>query len=292
MIHVGGLVQEYVAERVRKGQLAESSVGVIEPMLLQWTRHAGPDPMAWTVEQLEHWVYDQRIRPAYAKSRLTKLRPFLRWLDRRELVDRRFAREADDMESPRVPAGAPRDFADDEVAALMRQLPDARAVLIVILMLQMGLRCGDVARIRIEDIDVRRRLLHVRAKNGRGMHTHWEPITEEAWDLLMSWVRSTRRSAGPLICSYQRPGHALRPSSIGDLVAEWIAAAGLKHFPYDGRTPHALRHTMAQGMLDRGADLREVQYALGHDTIRSTEYYARREPAGLRAAMEGRRYAA
>ena len=69
-----------------------------------------------------------------------------------------------------------------------------------------------------------------------------------------------------------------------------MRAAGLKRFPHDGTSAHSLRHTCAQTMLDGGADLREVQYALGHRTIRSTEIYTRREPPGLRAAMNGRAF--
>jgi integrase/recombinase XerD len=76
------------------------------------------------------------------------------------------------------------------------------------------------------------------------------------------------------------------------LVRKWIAAAGVKSLPGDGISAHALRHTCAQDMIDRGADIREVQHALGHRSVMSTEIYLRRAPVGLRQAMEGRRYSA
>lgn len=68
----------------------------------------------------------------------------------------------------RIPEGAPRDFTRLEVEQLLAACPDQRARLIVLLMAHLGLRCGDVARIRIEDLDTRLRSLHVRAKGGRG----------------------------------------------------------------------------------------------------------------------------
>lgn len=90
-------------------------------------------------------------------------------------------------------------------------------------------------------------------------------------------------------------GFAPTPVSRGHLskiVQRLVCSAGLKQFPYDGVGAHALRHTCAQGMLDLGADIRQVQAALGHRHQSTTEIYLRREPPGLREAMEGRRYAA
>ena len=70
----------------------------------------------------------------------------------------------------------------------------------------MGLRCGDIARARIEDIDARRRVLGVRGKGGRGELTHWVPIPDEVWNVLGDHVDEMAESAGPLLRS-QRDLH-------------------------------------------------------------------------------------
>lgn len=281
------LVDAYLNDRIRSGELAESSAGTIRRVLEQWHRQAPTEPADWTVDHVAAWVNHGNSRPNTRKSRLTKLRPYLRWLIAAGVIDRN---PSDGIRRIHVPKGTPRDMARWEIAALLAACPDARAVLIVLLMLQCGLRCGDVARIRVEDVDARRRVLNVRGKGGRGEPTHWVAVPDEAWGKVVAHLRSLGRSAGPLIESQRHPGVGITPHSVSKLVGTWIRDAGLKEFPHDGKSAHAARHTCAQDMLDNGADLREVQFALGHSTVRSTEIYTRREPPGLREAMEGRRY--
>lgn len=280
-------VDEYLAQRTRSGELAESSAEVIRRVLHTWVRWAPPDPQEWTFELVAEWLNRGDPRPSTRKSRLHKLRPFMRWMVQRGEL----ARDPSAQIAPvKVPRGAPRDLTRDEVAALLAVCPDARARLIVILMVQCGLRCGDVARIRVEDVDARRRSLNVRGKGGRGGLTHWVPIPEEAWRLVVRQLHGLGRTSGPFIESRTRAGQGISPAHVSKLVGRWIREAGLKEFPYDGRSPHALRHTCAQDMLDAGAGMRDVQFTLGHSSLRSTEIYTRREPPGLRDAMEGRSY--
>lgn len=280
----GRLMVEYVVHRVSVGELAPSSADVIRVVLRQWINYAGTTVTVWTGDQAARWVFDPGIRASTSKSRLTKLRPFCRWLVGRGDLERD---PTAGLARIRVPDGPDRSFDPDEVGDLFHVLPDDRAILIVTLMIQLGLRAGDVARIRVEDIDTRKKLLHVRGKGGRGEPTHWVPITSQAWRTMEPWlfIRS-----GPLIQSYQRPGHPLTPHTISGLVGDWVRLAGLKQFPGDGRSSHSLRHSFAQHLIDQGTDLRLVQHGMGHKSLRTTENYVRREPMGLREAMEGRVY--
>lgn len=279
------LIDAYIRHRLAVGDWARSTAKHQRWVLQQWMRHAGPDIDTWTVEIAGAWVHDERVRPATRKSRRGTLRPFVRWLvDEGHLPRDITARIA----KVRVPPGEPRDFTDKEVAQII-SLAVGRDKLIVLLMACMGLRCGDVSRIRVEDLEPRSRMLRVRGKGGRGEVTHEVPVPSIVWDRLIRHIRDQGYRSGPVFRSVTT-GAALRPDSVGDIVSDLIDRAGLKLYPGDGRTPHALRHTFATGLVDGGADLRLAQHALGHRTIRSTELYVRREPAGLREAMEGRAY--
>lgn len=283
-------IRTYTADRLARGELSPSSVPVIEAVLRRWLHHVNnAPPQEWTRDQVATWVHDPAVRPATRKSRLTKLRPFVRWMIERDLM-------AHDptigIARIRVPLGRPRDLTVEEVQVLLAIAPDRRARLIILAMAHLGLRCGDLARVRVEDIDSRRRRLLVRGKGGRGEPTHEVPIPAELWDAIAAWIRATGVRSGPLLRSYQDPTSGLTPKWVGDMVVDLMWTAGIKQFPGDGISAHSLRHSCAQLLVDAGTDVRIVQSVLGHRDQRTTEGYVRRDPAGLVDALDARRFAA
>ena len=282
-------VDTYVAHRVARGELVTSSAATIAPILRQWHRHAGPID-AWTVEAAAHWVHAPHLRPNSRKGRLSRLRPYTAWL----VATGDLAVDVSLGVPPvKIPPPDPRDMRPADVGTLLAAVPDERARLVVLLMVHCGLRCVDVSRVRVEDVDVARRLLAVRAKGGRGEVTHTVPIPGEAWATLAPYLAASGRRSGPLVCASNRTAPtAVSANRLSVLVRRWIADAGLKVVAWDGCSAHALRHTCAQGMIDAGADIRLVQSALGHRHVTTTEAYLRRRPPGLREAMDGRRYVA
>ena len=273
-------IETYIARRCERGEFAPSSATVVASVLRQWERHAGPDPSAWTVEQAAAWVHDEALRPASRRSRLAKLAPFTRWLHSTGVID---ADPCVDVAPVRVGDGAPRDLTVAEVRRLVDACPDGRAKLIVVLMVQCGLRVGDLCRVRLDDIDVVHRRLHVRGKGGRGERTHWVPIPGEAWQILAAHVDGL--DDGPLLRSTRYPRHgSLTAAYVCQMITRWMTAAGLD------ASSHALRHSCAQHLLDGGVDIRNVQHMLGHRSVTTTEGYLRRQPPGLADAVDGRSY--
>jgi integrase/recombinase XerC len=196
------------------------------------------------------------------RNQLSIVKTFCQWLVKRGHVK---IDPTLDIASPRQPRYLPRGLGQPMVAGTFAGAPDARAILILSLMVQEGLRCCEVAELQIGDIDDQQRLLMVRGKGG---HERVLPITSETWVALQAYLAEHPAKAGPLIRSYTRAARGV----------------GARHLS------HALRHTAATDMLRAGAHLRDVQNALGHQSLATTQRYLPLVVHDLRAAMEGRKY--
>jgi site-specific recombinase XerD len=274
-VAVRKLIDAYIGERRATGELAPSSCEVIRATLRTFARHChGTALRDVNRGDVEAWLAPHVEQPNTAKSKLTKLRPFARWLVEHGHIDRDFTVG---VRSVKLRKGPVRCVAMSRVGAVLGVCPDDRAVLMVLLMVGMGLRCGEVAAIRLGDVDWDRLELHVRGKGGRGRVTRCVPLHDDV--ATVAHRVAAGRTTGPLVRS-QHGDAPLSAHFVSKLVSGWMRAAGVSE------SAHALRHTFAQELLDAGADWRLVQDALGHASIATTiDIYGRRRPTGLRSAI-------
>ena len=223
----------------------------------------------------------------YRRARLSTLRGFLHWcvLEEHMLRDPSIG-----IPLPRLPSLLPRALPLCEARSVVAAANCPRDRLIVLLMLQEGLRRIEVARLERGDIDYRQQLIAVRGKGGQGRHTSRLPVTSETWEAISGYLAVSEGSTGALIRSTRYPDRGVSASWVGELVARVMYQSGAKKKPWDGRSGHSLRHTAAQDLVDGGVDIRVVQRILRHVSIVTTQTYIRGEVNGLREAMEGRNY--
>ena len=104
------------------------------------------------------------------------------------------------------------------------------------------------------------------------------PIPARLVEPLRVWIGA--RAAGPVFASPR--GGKLSERT----VQKRLRALGLKAELPRRLKPHTLRHTYATRLLERGANIREVQELLGHASVATTEIYTHVSADRLRKAVE------
>lgn len=279
-------VARYLTERSRRGEFSPDTRRTVDSILYRFARACGNPPVS-TVNRghVRRWWSTLSVGPSTARNQLSTVRTFLRWCVEESLLR---ADPSRGIRPPREPRRLPRTIQRPDAATLIAALPDSRARLIVLWMLHLGLRCGEMSRVELGDIDRDARLVTVR---GKGARDRVLPVPTEAWSALLAYLEDHPATSGPLVRRFDDPSRPLVPHYISDLVRGWMRAAGVKCGPRDGVSGHALRRTCASDLLDGGANIRQVQEVLGHASIQQTEKYLRRADAiELRPVMDGRSY--
>jgi site-specific recombinase XerD len=179
------------------------------------------------------------------------------------------------LERPEVMARVPRRKAPMKLpvllspADLVRLIAAVRSMAVrtvAMLAYGAGLRVSEACRIRVDDIDSRRMVLHIReAKRGRERYVMLSPRLLEA---LRAYWRA-QRPVGPALF----PGRCGNETMARATVCKALRKAARECGIAQRVTPHLLRHGFATDLLEQGVDLRTVQVLLGHASISSTIRY-------------------
>jgi integrase/recombinase XerD len=149
-----------------------------------------------------------------------------------------------------------------------------------------GLRAGEVVRLKVKHIDSAQKIIRVEQSKGRKDRNVM--LSPETLDLLRQWwkARSARYDAGiPVeerwLFPGNRRGKPITTRQLSRLFHQAADAAGIKK----AVTLHALRHSFATHLLERGTDIRIIQALLGHDKLDTTARYTR-VATGMIASVE------
>lgn len=139
----------------------------------------------------------------------------------------------------------------------------------ILLMAYAGLRRGEVLGLRVGDVDFRRRTIRVL---GKGQKERVVPMAERV--VVPLWEVCRGKGAGDRV-------FRLSPGKLHQAVTKLARAAGLEGFHC-----HSLRHSFATRLLEQGANVREVQQLLGHESLETTAVYLAVSGAHLRRAVD------
>lgn len=274
------VVLRYVRERAARSEIGPLTAAKYRGDLVRFARHVGPDrPIARVTRRHVEGFLELPCGPATKRDRLSITRGFFAWAVKHHY---RRSDPTTGMARIRQPRRLPRALAADQSRAAAAMTGDARIALCVSLGLQEGLRVAEMANLQHGDVDLTERTLRVKGKGG---HERALPISDETMAALEAYLAEAPGRGGPLIKSRRHPHRGIKPATIGGYLADALRAAGVP------ATAHQLRHTMARDMLKAGSNLHDVQQALGHVNLGTTQIYLGfASVADLRKAMGGRRY--
>ena len=259
-------------------------------------------------------LYRQGHARSSAARKLSALRAFGRYLRREGWIE---ADPAALAVAPRREQKVAAHLSVDEMSRLL-EMPDTSTPLgrrdraILELFYASGVRLSELVGLDLQDVNLSARMIRVMGKGGK---ERLVPFNDAARQALGAWFRdrATLRAAArgaedgardatgatPGPRGTRRRGEPARPRppraasreplfvnargtrltgrSIQRLVARYVAGCSTRF----GISPHALRHSFATHLLERGADLRAIQELLGHVQLSTTQRYTHVNAAQL-----------
>lgn len=226
-----------------------------------------------------------RFSPASMKLVHAALRSFFRFLRAEGLCDERLEAAIPAVAHWRL-STLPRYLSDEQLDQVLSSFDvpkpfGTRDRAIVLCLSTLGLRPGEVAGLRLEDIDWRGGTIRLRArKTGRGAVL---PLPGEAGRAIVAYLREERPKTDErrVFVQHQgsRRGEPISSNALSAVAVRALRRAGVEA-PLGGA--YVFRHTVASRLVRRGASLKEVADFLGHRCLDSTAIYAKLDLPALR----------
>jgi len=214
------------------------------------------------------------VKPQTVNTEVTLLHHFFRYAVEMKYIASNPTQNIKKIKKPVTKA--PRFLTKSEIAKLLEQCnPNLSAI--VKFLLNTGMRFGELQNLEWDDIDRKKKEIHIRIKE------NWSPKGDERKipmnNTVQKILKSSQREKRWVFTT--KTGSQVRQSHTWDRLKVACQRAGLESVG-----PHALRHTFASHLVMAGVDLATVSRLLGHKDISTTMIYSHLSPDHLRQAVE------
>ncbi len=234
------------------------------------------------IERFMDWLYAQKRSSASQARRLSGIKSFYNFLllgDRVEQLPTEF------VASPKARRTLPDTLSLSDIEAMLATFDittskGCRDSAIIEVLYSCGLRVSELTTLSINNLFFGEGIIRI---VGKGDKQRVVPISAAARDkiqLYMEFRRPKRRSEQVLFLNNR--GEPLTRVMVFNIIKRAQQEAGIdKHI-----SPHTLRHSYATHLLEGGANIRQVQELLGHESIATTEVYTHLDRAHLKRVVE------
>ena len=285
---VGRLLREYAEYLIRERGLVMMTIrgytdfarrfiaAQFDSEILDWRTLVASDVIRFVTREF------QRCSIGACKLIVTQLRSLLRYLHVQGALAHDLAGCVPAVAGWRL-ASLPKGLELEQVERILatcdqRSLVGCRDRAVLYLLARLGLRAGEVAGLRLEDIDWRAAEVVVR---GKGRESRL-PLPPDVGAAIVAYLRHRPRvDCRAVFLCVHAPHRAITSPAISVLTRRALRAVGMSV-----GSAHVLRHTAATQMLRHGASLAEVGHVLRHRHLDTTAIYAKVDHAALRTLVQ------
>lgn len=236
----------------------------------------------YMIERYLAWLYAQGRSSSSQARRLSGIKSLYNYLLFSDRIDQL---PTELVKAPKPGRMLPDTLTIEEIDALLRTFDittakGSRDSAIVEVLYSCGLRVSELTSLRIEDLFFGEGFIRV---VGKGDKQRIVPVSSAARDkiqIYMEFRRPKHRSEATLFLNNR--GTPLTRVMVFNIIKGAANIAGISK----QISPHTLRHSYATHLLEGGANIREVQELLGHESIVTTEIYTHLDNRRLRGIVE------
>jgi site-specific recombinase XerD len=163
------------------------------------------------------------------------------------------------VERPRNEKKLPRVIDSEFIKSQLNKIKNLKHKTILTLTFSVGLRVSEIVNLKIEDIDSKRMLIHI--KNAKGRKDRIVPLSQTVLEMLRKYFLEYKPK------EYLFNGQKGRKYSVGSCQKMY------KRYIDPNSSIHTLRHSSFTNLLENGTDLRIIQKIAGHSSSKTTEIY-------------------
>lgn len=238
-----------------KSAIEEQNLSTIDLQFFkQITRQDITSYLAWL-------SFERNLRENSRNRKIASLKSFYKYLVDMDLLDKSIMVQVAALKTKK---SLPKYLERDKVGELMVQITDqfwVRDTAIILLMMSAGLRVSEVVSLNLLDVKVDSLIV-----TGKGQKERQVYLSQHTSDALQDYLILRGNEGSPLFLSNQKKRISVR-------TIQYMTKKYLTRIDKQDYSCHKLRHTAATQLLKNGANIREIQVILGHESISTTEIY-------------------
>ncbi|MDE0617098.1 MAG: tyrosine-type recombinase/integrase [Rhodospirillaceae bacterium] len=246
----------------------------------------GEDPAAYDAVLVRRVLFEaiEHRTTAYAQTLTTAMRMYLRFLVSEGCITAALVEAVPTVPQWRLsdlPRYIPAEDIERAIASCGDSAVGVRDRAILLLLARLALRAGDIADLRLGDIDWERAEIRVSGKSRRETVL---PLPQDAGDALHAYIATVRPDTDEekvFFCVNAPCRPFPRSENVGHVARAALDRAGIATFANKGRGAHVFRHSQATGLLRSGATLDVIQSLLRHASRDTTLIYAKTDAVML-----------